>query len=655
MKKEKIIKHWKFFTVISIVILAILMMSFYALKVSDKLYKKSEKIQSDSYIENIEQGMIIEQKIIAEENNFNRVDIEFEPFKEKWNIGGEVAISIKDENNIIIDTKHITRNNIREISTYEFQFKKQKESKNKTYTLKIAFKEIEENKEFFSIKIDENAENNNDLTIDGVVTKGKVCTQQFYLSATRQIIFIIAAIILAIYVFGISTYFYLKREIKPEKIFLWTVPVICIFYMLSMPTIKNHDELYHWYRAYEVSIGKPMTGIDGDTLGTVMPESIVSIATDNWQTITYEDVQETLNIELEPDKTRNIYSETSAVYSFIQYLPQGIGIFIMRIFTNKVALLAYAGRFVNMLVSIAFIYLAIKKIPFGKKILLLMSYIPIAIEGFTSLSPDAMTISVAFLYIAYILSLAFDKKDNFIGKKEITILTVLSVVMALCKIVYIPMVLLMFMIPKQKFKNEKKVQTIIIIALVACILNLAWLAVSGIYLAHFKEGDASYQVKSVLLHPITYIQNCLYTLNVNGSSYITTMLGEKLGWGELVNIHSIVPYTLLILAIWITIADETIKDKFMTYQKIIIFLTIAAITILIFTSLYVQWTTIGADFIAGIQGRYFIPILPLIMILVGSNIKIYTEYKEATIAKSIGIIGIILQIIVVLQIIICHL
>jgi len=38
------------------------MMSNYALKVSDKLYKKSEKIESDSYIENINQGTIIEQK-----------------------------------------------------------------------------------------------------------------------------------------------------------------------------------------------------------------------------------------------------------------------------------------------------------------------------------------------------------------------------------------------------------------------------------------------------------------------------------------------------------------------------------------------------------------------------------------------------------------
>ncbi len=48
-----------------------------------------------------------------------------------------------------------------------------------------------------------------------------------------------------------------------------------------MPTCKNHDELYHWYRSYEVSMGKLMTGINGDELGTKMPENISKLLTDN--------------------------------------------------------------------------------------------------------------------------------------------------------------------------------------------------------------------------------------------------------------------------------------------------------------------------------------------------------------------------------------
>ncbi len=84
-------------------------------------------------------------------------------------------------------------------------------------------------------------------------------------------------------------------------------------------------------------------------------------------------------------------------------------------------------------------------------------------------------------------------------------------------------------------------------------------------------------------------------------------------------------------------------------------LSVVGIIGLIFTSLYVQWTTCGSDSIAGIQGRYFIPILPLVVLLVGSQIKINTPYNGKNVNKYIGIIGIIIQIIPIAQIIICHL
>ncbi|MCI8444442.1 MAG: DUF2142 domain-containing protein [Clostridia bacterium] len=651
--KENLRKDWKFFSALIIAIIALLMIAFYALGVSDKLYRKSEKITTEDYIQNIEEGNKIEQKIRAKENNFQRIDIEFEPLKEQIEVAGKVRISIQDEKGEIIKEETITRNNIRENSKYEFSFRNQSQSEGKEYILSLQFAEIEEGKKFFSVKIADSQENQ--ITVNGQNQQGQLAIQEVYLSRTKQAVFIGIATLITIYVIAISTYIYYKKNIKVEKIFLYTVPVICLFYILCMPTFKNHDELYHWFRGYEVSIGKFMTGIDGDTLGTKMPENIVEPLTQDWTKITYADVKQYLSLGLEPEKETVLYAETSAVYSFIQYLPQGIGIFVTRLFTDKVLLLAYGGRMMNMIVSLGCIYLAIKKIPFGKKILLLMSYIPIAIEGFSSLSPDAMTISVAFLYIAYILSLAFHKKDSIIGKKQMVILTILSVIMALCKIVYIPFILLMFLIPKEKFKKEKKVKTIIIIIAIACIVNLIWLGISSIYLAHFREGDSSVQVKSIFRNPIKYLQNCLYTLDLNGDSYIFTMFGGKLGWGELIKVNSIVPYTLFILTIWLTLADKTIKDKFKLDQKVILFLTILAIGGLIFTSLYVQWTTCGSDSIAGIQGRYFIPILPLAMLLIGSQIKLKTEYKDKSIRKSIGIIGTMLQIIVVLQITICHL
>ena len=100
---------------------------------------------------------------------------------------------------------------------------------------------------------------------------------------------------------------------------------------------------------------------------------------------------------------------------------------------------------------------------------------------------------------------------------------------------------------------------------------------------------------------------------------------------------------------------EKIKNKFKTYQLIWIALVVLAIVTLIFTSLYVQWTTIGGESIAGVQGRYFLPILPLIMLLIGSTLKIKSSYKKENINKFVAISILILQVYTISQIIIAHL
>ena len=118
---EKIKQDWKFFLIFFISIIAIIAMAIYALGVSDKLYNTSENIETDNYIKNIKVETIIEQKILSNQNNFERVDIDFEPFKDEYGNFSEVTIGINDENGNLIKEEKISRNYIRENSTYEFK------------------------------------------------------------------------------------------------------------------------------------------------------------------------------------------------------------------------------------------------------------------------------------------------------------------------------------------------------------------------------------------------------------------------------------------------------------------------------------------------------------------------------------------------------
>lgn len=658
MKSDKK-KEVKFLGIITVAIVLILLLATYIASIKNKFYTKGELQEATGVIEKVEQGTEVTQTFEAIDNNLEKVMLDFEPYKDELTCGGEVVVGIKDSEGNIIEEKEITRNYVREKPQYTLKFKKQKESKEKIYTVYIKFSDLAEHSKFYTLKMTNvNAFTKNKLYINGEEQlNSSLIFQDFYKSNIRIMIFVSVLGVMIIGVYVIASILYHKKDMKVENIFLMIVPFVCLFFLITMPTFKNHDEYYHWLKAYEVSEGHLMTPIEEGIQGSMMPSSVADVCPKDWTTMTYRDVQEKIRHPLEKEKQGILNPETAAVYSFVQYIPQAVGIASARIFTDSTYLITCAGRLVNMMVAIILLYFAIKMMPFGKKLLLIPAMIPIAIEGFTSLSPDAMTIAMSFLYIAYILQLSFGKKEK-IQIKEKVILLVMSVIIALCKIVYIPLVGLILIIPKEKFKNQvnkNKVIDFCVIAGIAVIINLLWLGISSRYLANFREGDSKIQVLLALQNPIQYIQTLLYTINLNGHSYVMSLFGNAIGWGEFIKLDSIVPYTLLAIYLFVASTDEEIKEKLKKYQIMWILLVVLAVIGLIFTSLYVQWTTVGKESILGIQGRYFLPILPLIMLLLGNALKVKTSYKKENVSKVVAIIMLVVQIFVVSQIVIVHL
>ena len=657
MKKIETKKPWIFWTILTITIICILLLANYTASINSKLYTSGIEQKGTGVIENVEVGTKIEQSFIAIDNNLEKITIDFEPYKSVKNRGGIVKIEVKDNDGNVIGNKEISRNYVREKTKYELKFKKQKDSKDKEYKIVLEFIDLNGAEQFYSIKYTNNNEfKKNKLIINGQEQSGEsIIFKDFYKSSIRTKIWFISLTILTILIYIIVAIIK-KYNLKMENIFLLVAPIICIFFMITMPTFKNHDEYYHWLKAYEVSEGHLMTPIENGTQGSMMPKQVAEVLPEDWTTLDYSEVKERLKIQINEDDKVILNPETAAVYSFVQYVPQATGIAIARLFTSNAYIITYAGRVLNIIVAIAILYFAIKIIPFGKKMLLIPAMIPIAIEGFTSLSPDAMTISMSFLYIAYILYLAFDKKVEKIKLKDKIILLIMSIIIALCKIVYIPLVGLLLIIPKEKFENNKnKIINFIVIAGIAIVINLIWLAISSRYLSTFREGDSKIQVLLALQNPVQFIQQFLYTLNLNSGNYILSLFGADLGWGELVKINTMVPYCLLVIYVFTAITDNKLKNRFEAYQIVCILLVVLAIIALIFASLYVQWTTIGNESIIGVQGRYFLPIIPLIMLLLGNCIKVKSTYDEKNVNKFVGISILTLNLYTISQILMVHL
>ena len=92
-----------------------------------------------------------------------------------------------------------------------------------------------------------------------------------------------------------------------------------------------------------------------------------------------------------------------------------------------------------------------------------------------------------------------------------------------------------------------------------------------------------------IFNPFDFIQAFLYNLEINGGKYLTEMFGSAIGWFDFVKLVSIAPYTLFVMYIVTLLFDNSVKNKFNLFQKVILTLVILAVIALIFVSLYIQW------------------------------------------------------------------
>lgn len=568
-------------TLLLLPVLFFAIVCIYNYKIEDKDYSKTNVIDSELDIINEEQVEF------NNKGNLKKIIIKFDSniaeFKNKINI----KILDKDDKTIIdedIDKKKID---------YE-----------KKYTINIP----ENNKKSeYMLKI----KNDNEE-----VLKIKEIKIYNYHQSNKKI-FIIVFLVITLLTCGLLLISN-KFNISIEKCYLISAIFVYSLFLFLLPLFTAHDELYHWFRAYEVSEGRLLSEVNDNKAYSHLPVSIAQINNEKLRNIDYRSIKESL--EVKTDETQTLYDmRTVAIYSPVQYLPQATGIFIARQLTDRTLIMAYFGRIFNALFAIVMIYFAIKIIPFGKRIIYTIAFLPIAIEGFTSLSADAITISTAILFISYILMLVYDKKIKIIRKRDVFIISVLCSILAFCKIVYIPLIFLCFLIPKNKYKDKKWYYITNLLIVIICIFfNLGWLKIASSYLALYSI--TSVQTTSILSHPFNYIQIVLYTFFNNFQRYIFTMLGNELGWEEFIHPLSIIPVSYLILLIINALFDKQSNNKLHIKENIVFGLVSLLIGALIFTSLYVQFTKPGNIEIAGIQGRYFIPVLPLLLLLI-SNFK----------------------------------
>lgn len=440
-------------------------------------------------------------------------------------------------------------------------------------------------------------------------------------------------------------YFLFYKKVNPEKIFLYLIIPIGLLYVFIIPLGRAPDENTHFYRSYEISIGNVIAKKNEMKQGgDYLPDNINEVFSASTK---YKDEKKNINIKFSNEKKFVSFPNTS-MYSFITYFPQVLGVTIGRLLNLPILWVAFLGRLSNYLVWLLFMYFSIKIIPFKKLSLLIIMFLPMMLQESISLSADALTNGTTFLFISYILYFKYEE-NAIVKKKHMIIISLVAVLMSICKIVYLPICLLIFLIPKRKFKNKKiKFVWIGLLALLVCIVSFFFFSLTiGYVLRTELNINTVSQLHYIFSNPFRYLLVIFRTIYKDFHLFVVSFVGEALCWYDVTISPVFTKLMWLIIIIVIILDNIHLKvNCFFLY----VFVTLSVI-VLIFTSEYLSWTPVGSLFIEGVQGRYFIPLfIPCLMMFNLGDLK----YDLTKIYKYLFMIMIFINISVLATLFVAH-
>ena len=494
-------------------------------------------------------------------------------------------------------------------------------------------------KRVLQMKIDFEGEfDSDDLVISGIQINNEIRVSPWRLFFSFSVAFLAFLIILY------------KSEFvgKEQRFFVVAGLLMGLVAITSMPPhTSGWDEEIHFQRAYSLS---NLVRLQGEFYVSPTVILIAGIHIETWPwhyPNTMEDRRHLVEIynELDTDEYRGnpehyrrmgsgFVNPVSFVLLAPAYLAQAVGIATGRILQLPFSLVYTLGRVGNLLFYLAIGFFAIKRSIVGKKVMMALLLMPTPLFLATVYSYDAAVNAFIALGIACILREIYGKEKK-ISYFNVGLFVFSIVVASMPKAIFAPLLLLGLLIPKEKLPSVKHLRvmrlgiiggTLILLAtfiLPALIDTLFATAEGAQQIADHRGGDTNVprQIRHIFSQPFSY---GLGMLQIMYGTIVEFSIGPsamgQVGYG-FTNSVSGAPAILLTAVTFTERGFIKIKKGHKAFIGIILF----AISALIWTALYLSFSPVGHPYIVGVQGRYFIPIVLVGLLLInGSAI----EYKS---------------------------
>ncbi len=341
----------------------------------------------------------------------------------------------------------------------------------------------------------------------------------------------------------------------------------------------------------------------------------------------------------ELDNNKKFAYNTNVVsYTSIAYLPGSILYNIMKYiginFTTRFMLVKMFGIIVYALI----IGYAIKLISKYKLLLFVLGLIPTGLFIASNYNYDAVIYSFTLLAFATFIKMMNDSK---VSNKDLMIYVISISIAALTKFVYAPLLLLLLIIPNEKFKSIKNAKNfkrlLILITLLvsfAFIINTIFVNIGFDDTRGGTNVSVVGQIKYILHNPITFSKMFVFEIFqdlardfMSQDSFLSFAYR-----GDILNENVLfMMYLIFGLAFAYSCND---KNDIKLKNRIVVFIVCVLIICMTWGVLYLSFNDVGKMAIDGVQPRYFMPVLPFVLYLFINN-KISFKIDEY---KIVGLI-----------------
>lgn len=449
-------------------------------------------------------------------------------------------------------------------------------------------------------------------------------------------------------------------------------------YLCVLPPLSAPDEVSHYISAYQLSshlLGKPANykdghvlvraedwfledihgdyqyevdggdlvavhqeGTDGEVLGQTLTEETYKLIHEIGLTHKSSGADGRIKVSGGgPETGMAVSTYPPVVTTPLGHLPQAVGIALARILGMNCLGLAYMGRLFNLLFYVGLTFLAMKRLPFGRGVLFGVALLPMTLHLTGSMSYDTVILSLAFYFTAVVLDLAYGREK--VRVRDVLTLMAVMAVLGPCKMVYAVLMGLCLLIPVRKFGGWRNYLLSAAAVLAAFVIAMV-LVNSRTIITYATDtnsyvvwaGEAGYSFRQLLSDPGLFLTMLYNTVVWQAEYYHLTMIGAYLG-----NVDTVldVPYLIVmlfslgLLGLSFQTPGETLKIA--KGQRILIWLVCLGCVLATMFSMLLAWTPVSSKVISGVQGRYFLPFLPVLLMSLKNDFVVLTRNRERTI------------------------